>query len=89
MRPDLLETQQLHDRCADCHRGIERAAANGAEAIKKRLENELKGVALDPSVSAETLQLSSGDRPWDERIAEITFRIEQLVQSHLTSKGDQ
>jgi PAS domain S-box-containing protein len=64
--------------CADTSR---------ADAMTRCLHGELDNSRLKPVISVTTLQLSANDQRWEERIAEITTRIDKLIQVHLLKRS--
>jgi PAS domain S-box-containing protein len=60
--------------------------ANGAEAMTGRLRKLLESLKLNPVIAATLLQISSNDRSWEERIAQLTNRIDSIVQTRLLER---
>jgi PAS domain S-box-containing protein len=65
--------------------------ASGAEIISERFRRELENFYPSsnpqPSVSAASVQLSSGEQPWEERKAEAVNRIDKLIQAHVLERS--
>jgi hypothetical protein len=58
----------------------------GANALTNRLRREFDRSGLEPPISVTTLELSGNSEPWEKQIAEVTIKIEGLVQTHLLER---
>jgi hypothetical protein len=66
------------------------ADQSGAAAITGRIRGELQdfdtGSNLTSTISVTTLRLPAERRSWQKEVADITARIERLVEAHVHAK---
>lgn len=83
---DLLLPAMTDAEAGDTFFVVACTDAKGAEAMTGRFRKVLESLKFNPAIVATLVQLSTDERPWEERIAQIATRIETLVQTRLLER---
>jgi hypothetical protein len=87
---DVLLPQMHATEAAESFFIVACADQSGAAATKGRIRGELQdfdtGSNLTSTISVTTLRLPAERRSWQKEVADITARIERLVEAHVHAK---